>query len=157
MPVEKIYLHRRPRRCVTWITLGRAVLRSSRGLEVHLVRLRFLVRGGGYPTPSPFCRPPMLRPHVTRQRPKRHLLPALLTRNPSLLPLLVLRALSCHPSPLHHLRLSSRRLERAADHADFLPSIGPQACLIKQSDQGAKISLEPSQVQRCNHAIVRVE
>ena len=99
----------------------------------------------------------MLRPHVPRHRPKRHLFPALLTLHLSLLPLPVGRELSHNTSPVRHLRLGPRRLVWVADHDDYLTDIDPQAHPIEQADQGAKCTLELSQVQRCNHAIVRVE
>ena len=116
-----------------------------------------LVRVRGCPTPSPLHCPPMLRLHVTHQRPTRHLLPALPELYPSPLTLPVQGALSRHPSPVRHRQLCPFCLAWAADHANGLPDISPQTHPVKQSDQGAKISLDPSRVQRCNDAIIRAE
>ena len=99
----------------------------------------------------------MFLPHVPRHQQNRHLLPALLTLPPYLLPLPVGRDLFHHPSPVRHLLLVPVHLEWAAYHANYLPYIGPQSHPIKQSYQGAKCALEPSRVRRCNHTIVRVE
>ena len=142
MPAKKMYPHRRPCCCLSWTTLNWSVPRSSRGREGRPVRPCLISRGCGCPNLSPLRRLPMLRPHVTRHQPKRHLLPAILTLHPSLLPLPVGRALCCHLLPVRHLRLIPCRLARAADHADFLPEIGLQAHPIVQADQGAKCNLE---------------
>ena len=90
----------------------------------------------------------MFHPHVTRHRPNRHLLPALLTLHPSLIPLPVGRALYRHPLPMHHLRLGPCILEWTADHYECLTDIGLQAHPNKHADQGAKYDLEPLPVQQ---------
>ena len=77
--------------------------------------------------------------------------------NPSLLALPVGGAFPCDPSPVRHLQLIPHRLVGAADHADCLPDISPQANPIKQADQGVECNLEPSGVRQGNHVIVRVE
>ena len=77
--------------------------------------------------------------------------------HPFLLLLPVGGSLSCHPSPVRRLRLGPSRLEWAADHVNCLPNIIPHDHPIEQDDQGTKCTLEPSWVQRCNHAIVNIE
>ena len=99
----------------------------------------------------------MLCPHMSYHQHNRHLLPTLLTLDPPLLPLPVGGSLSRHLSPARHLQMSAHRLSWEADHAKCLPRIGPQAYPIKQAEQGAKCALEPSWVQQCDNAIIRVE
>ena len=82
MPVEKVYPHRRTCCCVSQTTLNQAVPRSFHGQEGHPIRLRFLAKGCDFPTKSPLHRLPMLRPHVPRQQPKRHILLTLLVLDP---------------------------------------------------------------------------
>ena len=99
----------------------------------------------------------MLCLHVSPQRHKRHLLPALLSLNPTPLPILVLRSRSRHPSPVRHLQLLPRRLEQAVDHSNCIHGVSLLTHPVEQADQGAKSFLKPLQFRRCNHAIFRVE
>ena len=94
---------------------------------------------------------------VPRQRSHHHHLPTLTALYPSLQSLPVGGSLSLHTSPVHRLRLVPRRLAWASDYADCIPGISLQAHPIQQAEQGTKCTLDPSWVQRCNHAIVRVE
>ena len=73
----------------------------------------------------------MLSHQVTRQGSRRHHLYVLPAENLSLQSLPVRGALPRDPPPIRRIRLISRRLSGAADHADFLPDIGPQAQPIK--------------------------
>ena len=157
MLVEEVYRHRRPCLRTSWTSLNRTVPRSSRGQEGHPVRPQFPARGRGCPTPKSLRCHPMLHLHVSCQQPKNHLLPALLALDLPPLPLPVQRPLSCNPSTVHRLRMCHRRLARATYHADFLPDISPQDHPVEQTNQGAKSSLEPLRVQRCDHVIVRIE
>ena len=157
MPVEKVYPHRRTCCCVSQTTLNREVPRYSHGQEGHPIRLRFLAKGRACPTMYPLHRPPMLYPHVTRHKPNHHILLTLLALDPPSLPILLQNDLSHKPSTVCHLRLSSPRMERTAEHTDFHPDISLQSHPVEQANQDAKISLDPSRVRRYNHAIVLVE
>ena len=99
----------------------------------------------------------MLSHLVTRHRYCRHILPALLALDPSLLLLLVGGALPHYPSPVYQVRLIPRRLAGSEDYVDCLLGIILQERPIKQANQGIKCTLEPAGVRRCNHAIVHVE
>ena len=103
MPMQKMYPHRHPCRRSSRTALNWSAPRASCGQEFHPLRPWLLTKGRVYPTPSLLCCLPMLFPHVPRHRPKRHLLPAILTLHPSLLSLSVGRALSRHLSPVRHL------------------------------------------------------
>ena len=80
--------------------------------------------------------------HVPCHKSIQHLLPVLPALHPSLLTLPVGRSLSHHPSPVRRLWLVTYRLAWAADHADCLPDISPQAHPIGQADQGTKCTLD---------------
>ena len=156
MLVAKLYPHRRPHHRSSRTSLNWAVLRSPRGREGHPVRLQFFTRYHGCPTPSPIRCPPILFLHVPHQQTKRHLLPALLSLDPSTLSLPVRKDFSLHPYPVRRLWLCPCCLAQAEDHANCLPAISPQTHTVKQADQGSKIPLKPSRVRRYNHVIVRV-
>ena len=141
IPMHKVYLHRRHRRCSYRTALNQTAPQASRSQEGHPVRLHFLTKGKGCPTPSLLFRSPMLRPHVPHHQPKRHLLPTLLILHPSLLSLPVGRAFSRHPSPVCHLRLGTLRPAWTEEHANCLPDIGPQAHPIEQTYQGSECAL----------------
>ena len=93
---------------------------------------------------------------MTQQQPKNPA-PVLLSLEPSPRPLPVQMDLYCHLSPIIHPRLRPCRLSRVADHADCLPGMSLQDHIVKQADQGAKISLESLRISRCNNDIVRTE
>ena len=151
-----MYQHCRPRRRLFQTALNWEAPRDSCGREGHPVRPQFLTRGRGLPTPDILCRSSTLCPHMPHHQPNRRLLPVLLTLHLSLLLLPVGRSLSHHPSPVRHLQLGPRRLAWAVDHADCLPGISLQDQPIEQAAKGTKCTLDPSWVQRCNHAIVCV-
>ena len=86
----------------------------------------------------------MLSHHVSRHLSYFHILPALPALDPYLLAIPVGGVLPRYPSPVCPLQLIPRRLARAADHANYLPSIFLQAHPIKQVDQGIKCTLDPA-------------
>ena len=154
IPVQEMNPHIRPCIRSSRASLNPIAPWASLGREGHAVRTRLLPCGRGCQTPSLLCRLTILCLHVICHISIRHILPVLY---PSLLPLPVGGSLSHHPSPVRRLQLGLCRLAWAADHADCLPNIIPQAQPIEQDGQGNKCTLEPSWVQRCNHAIIRIE
>ena len=103
MPLEKVYLHLRPRCCSSRTTLNETVPRSPGGREGHPVCTWLFTGDRGFPTPSPFLCHPILCLHVYLQQPERHLLPILLSMNPNLLHIPVQIPCSCHPSTIRRL------------------------------------------------------
>ena len=150
MPVEKMYPHCHPCRRSSQTALNGTVPRSPGGQKCHPVCTRFLTGVHGFPTQSPLRFLPMLCLHVTRQQPESHLLPVLLSLNPTPLPLPVQMHRSLHPALVLRLLLCPLRLAQAADHSEYLTDIHLQAHPVKQAYQGAEISLEPSRVRQCN-------
>ena len=87
------------------------------------------------------CRLPKLSHHVSRHISRQHLLPKIHALEPSLLSLLVGGALPHYPSPVYRFQLIPCGLAGAADNANFIPEVFPQAHPIKQADQGIKFTL----------------
>ena len=126
MPVEKVYPHFHPRRRSSRISLNWTFPQSPCSREGQPLCSRLLAEGCGFPTPSPLFCPPMLSLHVSRQRPKHHILPALLALDMTPLSLPVQRARSHNTSTICRLQLRPYFLEWAVDGSECLPDVSLQ-------------------------------
>ena len=125
MLIQKMYPHCCPSSCLSWASLYQA-----------------LPCGRGFPDLSLLCRLSMMCHTVPLQISSYHILPALPAIYPYHMLLLVGWSLSRHPLPVRRLRLVIRRLAWAADHANCLPGVSPQAHPIGKVGQGIKCTLE---------------
>ena len=139
-------LHRRPHRCPSRTPLKGGIPQYPGGGEGNPIGTCLPTGGRSFPTPSTTCFLPMVCMHVDRQKPKRHLHPALFALYLTPLPVPVGRPCYRHMSPIRRLKLHSSRLERAVDHCDCLNAVGLQSHPVEQYQQCDKVPLEPSRV-----------